>query len=175
MTKQKPSLSGGHSWRRRESLRGAKVQQAGALTPRTDERRKAQRAPIGALKQRWRRRESHRRRARGSSMDRERQNLIAMSCRSDCRLQSGKGLPFGRPFHSGGAGNRTRVRKASNQPSFTCVAAISLTTELVNSVTTYPPVFLSACRRWPQRAPSLSGLRPSATKTVSRSDGFTVY
>ncbi len=46
-------------WRRRESLRGAKVQQAGALTPRTDERRKAQRAPLGALKQRWRRRESN--------------------------------------------------------------------------------------------------------------------
>ena len=36
---------------------------------------------------------------------------------------------------SGGAGNRTPVRKASGQPSFTCVVAMSLATELVNSVT----------------------------------------
>ena len=35
-------------------------------------------------------------------------------------------VPLGR---GGGAGNRTRVRKASGQPSFTCVVAISLATE----------------------------------------------
>ena len=36
--------------------------------------------------------------------------------------------------HGGGAGNRTRVRKASHRPSFTCVVVLTLTTGLVNSV-----------------------------------------
>ena len=36
----------------------------------------------------------------------------------------------------GGAGNRTRVREASNQPSFTCVVATSLATGFANSAAT---------------------------------------
>jgi hypothetical protein len=41
---------------------------------------------------------------------------------------------------SGGAGNRTQVRKASSLPSFTCVVAITQATGLVDSATTYPPL-----------------------------------
>ena len=39
-------------------------------------------------------------------------------------------------FGGGGAGNRTRVREASNQPSFTYVVAVSPATEFVDSATT---------------------------------------
>jgi hypothetical protein len=38
---------------------------------------------------------------------------------------------------SGGAGNRTQVREALNQPSFTCVDAVSPATEFVDSAKTY--------------------------------------
>ena len=36
----------------------------------------------------------------------------------------------------GGAGNRTRVREASNQPSFTCVAALNLAAGFADSAAT---------------------------------------
>ncbi len=55
----------------------------------------------------------------------------------------------------GGAGNRTRVRKASNQPSFTCVVALTQATGSVGSATTYPPLISSDLSGAPSAAPAL--------------------
>lgn len=55
----------------------------------------------------------------------------------------------------GGAGNRTRVRKAYNSPSFTCVVAVSPSTGSVNSVTTYSSLISVTLSRTPSRNPAL--------------------
>jgi ORF6N domain-containing protein len=49
-------------------------------------------------------------------------------------------LPYA--FTGGGAGNRTRVRKASSPPSFTCVVAVSPATGFADSAATYPSLNL---------------------------------
>jgi integrase len=57
--------------------------------------------------------------------------------------------------YSGGAGNRTRVRKASGSPSFTCVAAVSPAAEFADSAATYPSRILAALSRASSRSPAL--------------------
>jgi integrase len=60
-----------------------------------------------------------------------------------------------RAISGGGAGNRTRVRKASSSPSFTCVAAISPAAEFADSAATYPSQISVALSRAPSRNPAL--------------------
>ena len=57
------------------------------------------------------------------------------------------------PSIGGGAGNRTRVRKASSQPSFTCVVVTSLTTGSTNSVA---GLASGVSRRTPPEAPTFT-------------------
>jgi hypothetical protein len=56
---------------------------------------------------------------------------------------------------SGGAGNRTRVRKASSPSSFTCVVVVSPTTGSADSAATYPSLILATLSRAPSRGPAL--------------------
>ncbi len=57
--------------------------------------------------------------------------------------------------YCGGAGNRTRVRKASSSPSFTCVAAVSPAAEFADSAATYPSRISAALSRASSRCPAL--------------------
>jgi len=57
--------------------------------------------------------------------------------------------------HGGGAGNRTRVRRASNSPSSTCVVTVSPVTGSADSAATYPSLVSVTVSRAPSRDPAL--------------------
>src|SRR5690606_30287730 len=54
----------------------------------------------------------------------------------------------------GGAGNRTRVREGSPQPSFTCVVATSLATEFTDSAVPYLSLISIRLSRAPSPDPA---------------------
>src|SRR5262245_4249579 len=55
----------------------------------------------------------------------------------------------------GGAGNRTRVRRASCSPSFTCVAVMTPSAGFADSAATYPSLISTTLSRAPSRGPAL--------------------
>lgn len=76
---------------------------------------------------------------------------------------------------SGGAGNRTRVREGSPQPSFTCVATVSPVAEFADSAATYLSRISTRLSRAPSPNPVLVMMPFPYQDNLRVGQSFTAY